>query len=150
MSSPMNSISGNDSTNAGEAWDILCVLGQDGASQFSISVTKNITITQLKKAILQDCPDKLSGLGASDLSLHLVSIEGTVEDVDIEGSVSISKPYCRKTWNKSLGNSALHHAGYQHLAESQSFAVFLSYEPCYLAQIWHWQNCPETSSDSSP
>ena len=93
MSSPTKSTSDTHSNPAGEAWDILCVLGEDGAKEFSISVTNNITIAQLKEAIHKQRPDKLSGLVAAALTLHLVSVEGTVDDVDIIGSVSISKPY---------------------------------------------------------
>jgi len=92
MSSPTKSTSDTHSNPAGEAWDILCVLGEDGAREFSISVTNNITIGQMKIAI-QKRSSKLSHLLPDDLKLRLVSVEGTVDDVDIIGSVSISKPY---------------------------------------------------------
>ena len=69
------------------SWDIVCVLGEDGADPFLISVTKETTIAQFKKAIHQRRSSKLSHLQPEDLKLYLID-RTSDDDDEITGTVN--------------------------------------------------------------
>ena len=69
------------------------MLNKEGDAPFAVSIDKQTTTSDLKKAIYQECFKEFSPLNtdAKSLKLHLVKLESPVDDVEIVGIVSMSE-----------------------------------------------------------